>query len=33
MDYGDVIIHIFEEGARVFYELEKLWIDAKRIQP
>jgi ribosome-associated protein len=33
MDYGDVIIHIFEERARIFYELEKLWIDAKRIQP
>lgn len=32
MDYGDVIIHIFEEQTRAFYELEKLWIDAKRIQ-
>jgi ribosome-associated protein len=32
MDYGDVIIHIFEEEMRAFYELEKLWIDAKRIQ-
>lgn len=32
MDYGDVIVHIFEEGTRAFYELEKLWIDAKRIQ-
>lgn len=32
MDYGDVIIHIFEEEMRAFYELEKLWIDAKRIE-
>lgn len=31
MDYGDVIIHIFEEETRAYYELEKLWIDAKRI--
>jgi ribosome-associated protein len=32
MDYGDVIIHIFEEEMRAFYELEKLWIDAKKIE-
>lgn len=32
MDYSDVIIHIFEVQTRAFYELEKLWIDAKRIQ-
>jgi ribosome-associated protein len=33
MDYNDVIIHIFEEETRKFYELEKLWIDAERIRP
>lgn len=31
MDYGDVIVHIFEEETRAFYELERLWLDAKRI--
>ena len=29
MDYGDVIIHIFYESSRDFYDLESLWIDAK----
>ena len=32
MDYNDVIVHIFEEETRKFYELEKLWIDAERIR-
>jgi ribosome-associated protein len=31
MDYGDVIIHIFYESLRNFYDLESLWIDAKRL--
>lgn len=31
MDYGDVVIHIFEEEARSFYDLEHLWNAAPRI--
>ena len=31
MDYGDVIIHIFLEPMRSFYDLEGLWSDAGRI--
>jgi len=32
MDYGDVIVHVFEEEKRSFYDIEKLWIDAPRIE-
>ncbi len=32
IDYGDVVIHIFYEPIRTFYDLEDLWSDAKRIQ-
>jgi len=32
MDYGDVVIHIFNEEARAYYELERLWMDAPRIE-
>ena len=31
MDYGHVIIHVFYEPVREFYDLEGLWSDAKRI--
>lgn len=33
MDYADVIVHIFLEPVRKFYDLEGLWIDAPRIDP
>jgi ribosome-associated protein len=29
LDYGDVILHVFDEGTREFYDLERLWADAK----
>jgi len=31
IDYGDVIIHVFYEPVRAFYDLEGLWADARRI--
>jgi ribosome-associated protein len=31
MDYDDVIIHIFYEAARTFYDLEGLWLEAPRL--
>jgi len=31
MDYGDFVVHIFDREARGFYDLERLWRDAKRV--
>lgn len=31
MDYGDVIVHIFHEPTRFFYDLESLWFEAKNV--
>ncbi len=31
LDYGDVVIHVFHEESRTYYELEKFWLDAPRI--
>ena len=32
MDYGDFIVHVFQGTARRFYDLERLWRDAKRVE-
>ena len=32
MDYGDIIIHIFDEENRLFYDLERIWRDGKEIE-
>lgn len=31
MDYGSVVAHLFFEEERAFYDLEKLWGDAKKV--
>lgn len=31
LDYGDIIVHIFKGEARAYYDIEKLWFDAKKI--
>ncbi|MBE7012930.1 MAG: ribosome silencing factor [Ruminococcaceae bacterium] len=31
LDYGDVIVHIFNESSREFYSIERLWSDAEQI--
>ena len=32
LDYGSIIIHIFNEENREFYNLERIWSDAKEIK-
>lgn len=32
MDYGDLVIHIFTETSRQYYDLERLYRDARRLQ-
>jgi ribosome-associated protein len=31
MDYGDVVVHVFQDDARSLYDLEGLWMDANRL--
>ena len=33
LDYGDIIIHIFDEENRLFYDLERIWRDGSVISP
>lgn len=31
MDFGDIIVHIFDRENRLFYDLERIWRDGKKI--
>ncbi len=32
LDYGDFVVHIFEREAREFYDLQRLWRDARKVE-
>jgi ribosome-associated protein len=32
LDYGDFVFHIFDKDARDFYDLERLWRDAPKVE-
>ena len=31
MDFGDVVVHVFQDDARRVYDIEGLWLDAQRL--
>ena len=31
MDYNDVIVHIFDKENRLFYDIERIWKDGRRV--
>ena len=32
LDYQDVIIHVFNQEQRLFYDLERIWVDGKMVE-
>lgn len=32
MDYRDIVVHLFTKEQRAFYDLEKIWSDAKKME-
>ena len=33
LDFGDIIVHIFDKENRLLYDLERIWRDGKQIEP
>lgn len=33
LDFGDIIVHVFDKENRLFYDLERIWKDGKDIMP
>lgn len=31
LDYGDIVVHVFDDPTRAYYDLERLWGDAPRL--
>jgi ribosome-associated protein len=32
LDYGDFVVHVFDEKARKFYDLERLWRESRQVE-
>ena len=32
LDYGDIIVHLFDKENRLFYNLERIWRDGKEVE-
>ncbi len=32
LDYGDIIVHVFDKESRSFYNLERIWSDGKTVE-
>lgn len=33
LDFGDIIVHVFDEQNRMVYDLERIWRDGRQIDP
>lgn len=32
MDYGDLVVHVFDKDSRELYDLERVWADAEKVE-